>query len=397
MKNPNSAMALRIKTRLKELKLSQKKLAENVDATSAAVSCWVNGRNTPKGEHFDKLASALKVDRMWLITGENIGDKVSDDLVKLALKSSGRRSKQDKKLVGERIAQAMQQKAVDDLQIEKELEVTKTTIRSWLRGVSEPNGITLKQLAQVLQTSPEWIRYGNQDASDGSKSIGGRIHARMTELNLTNANISLQTGENTKSIDKWINNELIPNPRNVKRMAALLRVEPDWILYGTKPPNNSVAHADVKRGAIQESEEALQATLNSVDLDAVGKRIETSMLELGFNQTYLASAIGIGKMSVSRWIKGVSLPRSNHLFKLANILETTSDWLLYGIDESESKSDDSDGKVVGEPVVTKETTSVVTETGTQTKIVTTVVVTTVTTRIVDHVDLPAGEQANQKT
>lgn len=56
----------RIKSQRKELKLSQKKLADLVGVTTSAISQWEREETTPKGENLMGLASALGCSVEWL-------------------------------------------------------------------------------------------------------------------------------------------------------------------------------------------------------------------------------------------------------------------------------------------------------------------------------------------
>ncbi|MGQ5486730.1 S24 family peptidase [Photobacterium damselae] len=57
----------RIKAQRKELKLSQKKLANLVGVTTSAISQWEREETTPKGENLLNLASALSCSAEWLV------------------------------------------------------------------------------------------------------------------------------------------------------------------------------------------------------------------------------------------------------------------------------------------------------------------------------------------
>ena len=59
----------RIKTRRKELKLSQTDIYERCDITSGALSKIENGKTTPSVIAFYKLSQVLECDMNWLATG----------------------------------------------------------------------------------------------------------------------------------------------------------------------------------------------------------------------------------------------------------------------------------------------------------------------------------------
>lgn len=64
-----SEWATRIKSRMKELDLTQEELAEKLSITRGAVTHYLGGRRVPPLKQFEKIASALKVDASWLQFG----------------------------------------------------------------------------------------------------------------------------------------------------------------------------------------------------------------------------------------------------------------------------------------------------------------------------------------
>lgn len=62
-------IGVRIKTRRKELKLSQTDIYERCDITSGALSKIENGKTTPSVIAFYKLSQVLECDMNWLATG----------------------------------------------------------------------------------------------------------------------------------------------------------------------------------------------------------------------------------------------------------------------------------------------------------------------------------------
>lgn len=59
----------RIKTRLKELSMTQEDLAKELQVTLAAVAHYLGGRRTPPLKQFQKLAKVLQVNPIWLQYG----------------------------------------------------------------------------------------------------------------------------------------------------------------------------------------------------------------------------------------------------------------------------------------------------------------------------------------
>lgn len=61
----------RIKTRRKELGLSQDALAKACGVGQSTVANWERGGHIPRQATLDKIATALKTDEVWLLSGEH--------------------------------------------------------------------------------------------------------------------------------------------------------------------------------------------------------------------------------------------------------------------------------------------------------------------------------------
>ena len=60
----------------------------------------------------------------------------------------------------------------------------------------------------------------------------------------------------------------------------------------------------------------------------IGKRVRELRMEKGLSQQELGIAIGVTKVSICGYENGTRLPNLEKLIKLADILETTTDYLL---------------------------------------------------------------------
>lgn len=65
----------RIKTRRKELNLTQSAVGSVVGVSRVSVAQWELGDTTPKGENLYNLATALKCSTEWLLFGKNTDEK----------------------------------------------------------------------------------------------------------------------------------------------------------------------------------------------------------------------------------------------------------------------------------------------------------------------------------
>ena len=70
-------IAIRIKQRRKELGLSQIALAKSCGVGQPTVANWEGGGHTPRQASIHKIAAALEIDEVWLLTGEHQSDRDS--------------------------------------------------------------------------------------------------------------------------------------------------------------------------------------------------------------------------------------------------------------------------------------------------------------------------------
>ena len=82
------------------------------------------------------------------------------------------------------------------------------------------------------------------------------------------------------------------------------------------------------------------------------ERLRTSMEEVGISQTRLAKKAELSPTAISKYLKGINLPRTEVLERLAKALNVDVFWLQgYNTDKTKTKtnivrrSDDSDGDI----------------------------------------------------
>ena len=65
-------------------------------------------------------------------------------------------------------------------------------------------------------------------------------------------------------------------------------------------------------------------------IETIGNRISKFRKEKHMTQEELANAMGVSSQAVSKWERGETLPDTAILPDLANVLETTTDFILTG-------------------------------------------------------------------
>ncbi|ELI2614234.1 helix-turn-helix domain-containing protein [Salmonella enterica] len=71
-KQIDRALGERIRARRKELGMTQKDLAKEVNVSMAAVSLWEKGESTPGANKLELISNALKCKLKWLVAGDDI-------------------------------------------------------------------------------------------------------------------------------------------------------------------------------------------------------------------------------------------------------------------------------------------------------------------------------------
>ena len=111
-----------------------------------------------------------------------------------------------------------------------------------------------------------------------------------------------------------------------------------------------MAKSEITRGVPGSEIDFSQRVLTRAEF---GKRLQSLMLKKGWNQSELARKVGIGRDSVSQYVRGRSIPSPANLDKLAGILGIEKDVLFPNYDAQanaieaatlEIKSIDSDAE-----------------------------------------------------
>lgn len=71
----------------------------------------------------------------------------------------------------------------------------------------------------------------------------------------------------------------------------------------------------------------------------MNERIRMRRLQLEMTQLQLAKAVGVSRVSVTKWEAGVTQPDGENLHVLSQVLSCSPEWLLYGKGEKDGKDD----------------------------------------------------------
>lgn len=95
----------------------------------------------------------------------------------------------------------------------------------------------------------------------------------------------------------------------------------------------SCTTAFFKSTQTQEQDEKISAISN----DSLGNRIVILLRKRGLTQKELAEKTKISEATLSRYIHGDRQPRANNIANIANVLQTTTDYLLGGENQNDFK------------------------------------------------------------
>ena len=66
----------------------------------------------------------------------------------------------------------------------------------------------------------------------------------------------------------------------------------------------------------------------------IGNRIRTLRKELNYSQEYIAEQLNVSRQAVSKWEKDISKPDTNNIIQLANLLNSTVEYIASGKKEN---------------------------------------------------------------
>ncbi|MBR6879738.1 MAG: helix-turn-helix transcriptional regulator [Clostridiales bacterium] len=86
----------------------------------------------------------------------------------------------------------------------------------------------------------------------------------------------------------------------------------------------------------------------------IADRIQELRRTKGMSQEQLADAVGVSRQAVSKWESEQALPDLEKVVIMSNIFDTTTDYLLKGIEPAETNDHVTVGDILDKKVLTKE-------------------------------------------
>lgn len=151
-----------------------------------------------------------------------------------------------------------------------------------------------------------------------NNDISKRIQDRASEKGLTSSDIGLALGVSQHTASQWMQGDVKPRYKNLLGLCDLLDVTYSWLMTG-----ECTDRANLK------SEDA--------SLEAVSSRIKQRMRELKLRGTDLEGIVNASNSTISQWVRGINYPSAEKIPLLADTLQCTEEWLMYGLGDSPDK------------------------------------------------------------
>ena len=180
-----------------------------------------------------------------------------------------------------------------------DLNLRYTTVTDWLKGKTYPRIEKIELLAKYFNVSKSDLI--ENSLINQTSSLARNIKHYRKLMNLSQKDLSKKLNVSPTSVSAWEVGRNQPLLSHIKQMVSIFNVEySDFI-------------GDMK--------------MNS----DVGSRIRSLRIRSGIEQKELADILGYkSDTTISKWEKGINLPSGGKLTKLAKILNTSVDFILYG-------------------------------------------------------------------
>ena len=189
----------RLIRRMKTRGVKQVDVVGAIGASPPTVSAWYRGRAQPRTENINKLSNFLQTTSEWLLdgTGEEHKDRENQTSVK------------DANPVARRLRARMHDLNIASVDLVHTTSATKGAVSKWVRGGAIPSQPFIAKLAVILETTPNWILYGEDAHADNEiltaderkYLIGMRKRTLNKEIDADKVIITLNVKKNTYRVE----------------------------------------------------------------------------------------------------------------------------------------------------------------------------------------------------
>lgn len=160
----------RIQIARQYLGMSEDALAEILDLTPEDISDWEDGNCPLEASYIIPLASALKCDPMWLLTGNPVDVKPAQPAPVNVMKGA------DLANIGVRIESRRNEIMMSVDKLAEKIDTSGAMIREWETGKAIPHSGYIDKLAKALNTTVTWLMTGKDiNAETPAKNSAGEL------------------------------------------------------------------------------------------------------------------------------------------------------------------------------------------------------------------------------
>ena len=231
-------------------------------------------------------------------------------------------------------------KAVD---LMKDLDIPKSAVSQYLSGKSQNmDADRLQKIAVYLDVSEAWLMgfdvpqpqgFGtehpseteNKDATHSREAFAANLRLLMTKKKKTRKEVSEAIGVSYFTFSDWCNGKKYPRIEKLEVLADYFGVSVPVLIDSQSTPDFHMPDNSEK--------------IESVYIEDFGERLLFAFNHSCLTQAQLASATGITKSSISRYLQGEFEPKPKAVIKLAKALNVSEKWLL-GCDDTAENEDE---------------------------------------------------------
>ena len=154
-------------------------------------------------------------------------------------------------------------------------------------------------------------------------SLYSRILEQTERLGITGKQLGALLGLKKSPLTDWKNQKSSPTLEQFKKMCEIFAISPTYLLYGSDKysiPTNAEWETDPSDHE------------SNPPFSNVGLRIAQRIKELGLKQSDICDKIGLSTTALSQYCSGARIPDTASLYKIANALSVSMEWILTGKD-----------------------------------------------------------------
>lgn len=147
--------------------------------------------------------------------------------------------------------------------------------------------------------------------------VGDRINLRIKELGLKQADLCRETGLSTTAMSQYCTGKRIPDTASLHKIAIVLDTSMEWLLEGDLLTDVNLTNENSSAELVH--------------------RLAIAIQKKGITFSRVERDCGLGNSTIKRW--NTQSPRLDKLVLVAQYLDVSLDYLVYGTIRSDSSSD----------------------------------------------------------